>query len=323
MFGSEKHPKGPSLSRLVTYAKDLSGARVLYKTPVPSDDLNKRPELTPDHLNIFAPESYSDDNKRKHDRRLGIHSAAWDFTGFPLWTPELGDIQMVVDVVAIDLLPADETLFQRSVLAREVKRNIDETSATETHEGRREDPYDLTVYTWPNYLEPINWQWVTREGSEWLYYETQPLRDAFEAFTWITPLSRWHYLRLLFYTFRSTHNAGNPYRLAQRLPLRPYTDLMHVIMDTVNLTLAPSAAAERAACEARNAAQPLPFAAPTEAQIQQAKHILYMWSGAGYREKDKTDSRADPADVARFVDQRLVPVPLPGALIAPRTLSSG
>jgi hypothetical protein len=33
MFGSEKHPKGPSLSRLVTYAKDLSGAHPTYRTP--------------------------------------------------------------------------------------------------------------------------------------------------------------------------------------------------------------------------------------------------------------------------------------------------
>jgi hypothetical protein len=323
MFGSEKHPKGPSLSRLVTYAKDLSGAHLTFRTPVPSGEPNKWFQPTPNHMDIFAAENFAIDKKRENDRHMEVHSAAWEFTGVPLWTPELGDVRLGVDVVATDLLPKDETLFQRSVLAREVKRYVDETYVVDTHERHSDDPHDLTVYEWPSRLVPLNWQWVRHGGVEWLYYESQPLWHTHDLFYWITPLSRLHYLCFLFIVSRSTHNAGNPYRLAQRLPLKPYTDLMHAIMDTVNLTLAPSAAAEKAACEVMNATQPLPVVAPTGAQIQQAKYILHWWSDKGYREGKKEDSRADPADVARFVDQRLVPVPLPGALISPRNLSSG
>jgi hypothetical protein len=98
---------------------------------------------------------------------------------------------------------------------------------------------------------------------------------------------------------------------------------MHRIMDTVNLSLSPEFATQSQAFEKINASQPLPYAAPTEEQINQAKYILYMWSDKGYSEGNKKDCRADKADVSAFLDKRLVPHPIPGALTQTKKISAG
>jgi hypothetical protein len=48
-----------------------------------------------------------------------------------------------------------------------------------------------------------------------------------------------------------------------------------------------------------------------------------MWSGKGYTEKNKKSCRANQADVSAFLDKRLVPHPIAGALTQTKKISAG
>ncbi|MCX2806737.1 hypothetical protein, partial [Microbulbifer thermotolerans] len=84
------------------------------------------------------------------------------------------------------------------------------------HRGHSEgyDPHDLTDFLglnreqWPDYLGPINSQWLERNGSEWLYFEVQPLWGGSDKFYWLSPIGHQRCLLALFMVKRRIHNAG-------------------------------------------------------------------------------------------------------------------
>jgi hypothetical protein len=318
LIGTEKHPKGPSYKNPLEIRKDLSGTLLSFKTPRPTGEANMWMDQTPDVHDIYDDGGYeSMDEEDKTENRLEskllhLHSASWEFRGIPVYQRYLGTVNVIVDVIRVDLLPVGESLFDPIVFAREIKRDIDRGFLSETHQGIGEESSDLTDYIWPNQLVPVNWQWFAKGENSWIYYESQPLWRTSDYICRATPIDQRHYLNFAFSIGRSTHNADNPYRLAQRISLEAYEALTNWIFDSLELKLSPQALALKESITLQP--QPWPAFRPTPEQVKQAKYITYMWSSAGYRGKEKTDDhRARPEDVSAFIEERLKPKPVSGS----------
>lgn len=331
-FGNEQNPRGPSWRAARPVIKHLSGTRVSLQAPPlrPNAYMSFAIGREPDVFDLEAPDTLEPIVYDRHypspkpagseraDRRLTIWSSGWNFTGRPLLDgASIGDLEVQMVVEEIDDLPVNCSLFRRDDLLRYAKGYFSEGWLGSFHEGYGEDrdPFDLTEYHWPCYLAPLNTQWLERNGSSWLYFESQPLRDGTDEFYWLCPVGHRRCLRVTFDVSRSLYNAGNPYR-EQRSPISNYLQLMENIMSTIVVELSESAEREQASIH--NTEDHFPLFHCTETQVNEAKHTLYMWSGAGYWDKSQPkqggDHRAPKEDVATFIDQRIKPRPLPGCL---------
>lgn len=329
LFGSEQNPKGPGWRRLRTVEKELSGTRVRFNAPPMRLPLVGRSGLEeqPDHLDlsssdIYTPYGNPDPDQGIFNARLWL--SGWNFTGRPILDGNsIGDLVLRLSVHDVRDMPVNHSLFQRSEVVELAERLHRVTEIGEYHDGHPEDPdpNDLTTALglscgrWPNYLSPINSQWLERNGSEWLYLEVQPLWDGSDDFYWFSPIGHRHCLVAHFMVERCLHNAGNPYRRATRSPIANYRQLMENIMDSMVVELSDEAEAERQTIHNADNDYPLPHC--TEQLVKEAKHTLYMWSDMEYREKEKgpnDDHRAPKKEVAAFIDERIKPRPLTGNL---------
>ncbi|WP_299591399.1 hypothetical protein [uncultured Microbulbifer sp.] len=324
IFGNEISPKGPAWHRLQSVDKNISGTRIRFSTPMMRLPLRGRSELEeqPDTFDlgdtaIYKPYENSEEENCIQDARIWL--SGWNFTGRPILDGEtLGDLVLRLSVLHVKDLAINQSLFTRSTLAELVARLHDRTDIGRYHKGHAEDrnPFDLTQHQWPNYLSPINSQWLDRNGSEWLYFETQPLWSGAQDFFWLTPIGHQYCVMGHFMVTQWLSNAGNPYRQAQRSPTSNYRELMESIMDTVTINLSEVAKSERQNATKPNDEHPLPKLSGH--LVRDAKHTMYMWSGKGYTDKSQPkqggDHRAPKEDVAAFIDQRIQPRPLPGCL---------
>ncbi|MBB5212122.1 hypothetical protein [Microbulbifer hydrolyticus] len=245
--------------------------------------------------------------------------SGWNFSGRPILdTATVGDLVLRLSVLKVSDLPVNQSLFARSAMVDLVRRLHETTDIGCYHKGHAEnrDPFDLTQYQWPNYLSPINSQWLERNGTEWLYFETQPLWTGAQDFFWLTPIDHQYCVMGHFMVTQWLRNAGNPYRQAERSPTSNYRQLLESIMDTISIELSNEAKTAQQSRGSANIDYPLPNI--TDQMVTEAKHTLYMWSGKGYTDKSQPqqggDHRAPKEDVAAFIDQRIQPRPLPGCL---------
>ncbi|MCX2796041.1 hypothetical protein OQJ62_14030 [Microbulbifer thermotolerans] len=323
LIGTEKKPKGPKFSRSRPIEKNLSYTRLKFLAPPhkdPFSDLDSW-ETEPKSIDIDDRSIYRS-RKLPNGKNLNgffsarAYSSRWAFCGIPLLQGYCGHMNLLVDVNLVDNLPINETLFDNNVLTREVYNEFLQTELNDLHEGYSDDPLDVTQYRWPSYLGPINCQWSHIGDSDWLYFEDQPLMRKNQTIFWNVAISDKQYLSFRFVITRSARNAGNPYRIEQRVPRDNFLALMHKIMDSLTLDLNPKAAARRAQVQAQPGASDKPILTCTPEQVEEAKHVLYMWSGRGYEEPGKSrddDHRANPEDVAAFIEERIKPRPLPNS----------
>ncbi|MCX2795653.1 hypothetical protein OQJ59_01705 [Microbulbifer thermotolerans] len=339
LFGSEQNPKGPGWRRLRKVEKDLSGTRVHFLAPPMRLPVHGRRGLEEqaDSFDLDSPDIYipyapwDPDNPEKDipgdpkTYSATIWFSGWNFTGRPILDRDsIGDLVLKLTVLEARNLPINASLFQRGDL-KDLAQSffINEQDLGSYHRGHSEgnDPHDLTDFLglnreqWPDYLGPINSQWLERNGSEWLYFEVQPLWDGSDEFYWMSPIGHQRCLLALFMVKRRIHNAGNPYRRAMRSPLTNYRQLMENIMETITVELSEAAREEQRTVHNPEGEYPLLHC--TEQLVKEAKHTLYMWSDKGYREKGKDprgDHRAPKEAVAAFIDERIQPRPLPGNL---------
>ena len=244
LFGSEKNPKGPNFKKAKWREKNLSGTLLTFKAPDSRGLNSEYLTETPVDIDIYDSSAYfsgkSDDQSEKEIRGQEIYSAVWEFFSIP-FVRSVGRLLMGGGVCEITVLPANESLFDPTIFNREMERRIAFNLQNECHEGRSLDPTDFTQYRWPDFLSPINTQMVSRGGSNWYYYETQPLNDDTIDYFWFTPIGPRHYISLPFSIMKSVNNAGNSYRKSQRVPSEPFVALMHNIMNSVTLTLSAEA----------------------------------------------------------------------------------
>ncbi|MFD1215248.1 MULTISPECIES: hypothetical protein [Microbulbifer] len=335
LFGNEKNPKGPSWRKARRIEKDLSGIRVSFAAPSFRPPIYGQ-ESMEDQANAFDLDDSEVWTIREREGRDGtthishvveVWTCGWNFTGRPLLDGKsVGNLVMQIELVEVRDLPVNSSLFQRGELARFAQSYCTDGHLGRYHKGRAEDrnPFDLTQYQWPDNLLPINCQWLDRNGSEWLYFEMQPLQHIADRFYWLFPVGHQRCLRVRFMATRKLRNAGNPYR-EQRSRLDNYRQLMENIMDSMAVELTEAANIEKSNIHNADGDYPLPHC--TEQLVKEAKHTLYMWSGAGYTDKSQPkqggDHRAPKEDVAAFIDRRIKPRPLPGCLaIGPAFLSS-
>lgn len=327
IFGSERNPKGPNFRKARTIEKDLSGSSIRFLAPPSSDPLSSIEdwESEPDSQDIFDSERYQPLNwvRKSGDRYnfeqlqvLRVYSSRWGFSGIPLLQGYCGHINFLIDVNRVDDLPVNESLFDNRILARETYRALDLTELQDLHKGHSNNPMDLTPYRWPSYLGPLNSQWLQQGGTDWLYFESQPLIDDTETVTWNAAIGDKHYLSCRFVIVRSARNAGNAYRIEQRVPRDNFLALIQQIMGTLTLKLSPEAANRQARMQTQPGASDKPLLICTTKQVKEAKHVLYMWSDREYEDTKKgedDDHRANPEDIAAFIDERIKPRPLPNS----------
>ncbi|WP_226704733.1 hypothetical protein [Microbulbifer elongatus] len=328
-FGSEQNPKGPNWHKARPVIKNLSGTRIaLHAPPLQSnaympfafDDEPDSFDLdSPDTLEAIDYRSPKPSGSERSDRRTTIWSSGWNFTGRPLLDgASIGDLQVELVLEEIDELPINCSLFRREDLIRYAKGYFSEGWLGNFHHGFGEpherNVYDLSPPRWSNYLAPLNNQWLVLNGQDWLYFEVQPLRESTDDFYWLCPIGHRRCLRATYSVSRHLSNAGNSYR-RERSPIENYRDLMEKIMSTIIVELSETARQQQRSVENPEAQYPLFHC--TAAQVEEAKHVMYMRSDICYRDKLKpedADHRAPKEEVAAFIDQRIQPRPLPGCL---------
>ena len=314
LIGTQRNPVGPSFRRAKRIEKELSGTRISFVAPgskPPFPDLQWGQEM--ESLDLFDQERFkpvkgADKNELQGLSWAVVYSGSWEFRGLPIVHGYCGHVNCVIDVHLSNKLPVNESLFDPKVLAREVYNELEKVKLDELHDGHSDDSFDLTAYRWPSYLAPINNQWVSRGGAEWIYFEIQPLVSDGESFVWSTAISDKHYLVCYFHMVRSAGNAGNPYRIEERVARDNFLVFMHQIMDSFKLDLSAEAKAEQAAVVLKGSGQLKPVYSFSAELLEQAKHVLYMHSGTGYKDSGRNldeRHRADPKDVAAFLERRI------------------
>jgi len=322
LIGTRRHPKAPSLRRAKRIEKDLSGTKVSFVAPVSYSPLTIRQaggeeaEFDLSNAECFKPELAADQTEIPDVRTATIFTGSWAFRGLPFVHGYCGSVNCHFGVKRVENLPVNESLFDSRVLAREVNKCLELTVVNDFHEPVLDDPFDITVYQWPGYLSPINCQWLSIETIDWLYLENQPLTRVMSSNTWSTAISDRHYMTCSFYIKRSTLNAGNPYRIEQRVSSDNFLAFMHKIMGSFKIELSPSAQAEKERVKLQIIQQSRPILLCTTEQVELSKQVLHHYSNRGYRgsSKDPNEThRADPKDVSAFIEERIKPRPLPGS----------
>lgn len=320
LFGTEKYPKPPSFKRAKCHTTSLSGNRLSFKVPPSFGFDSHYQESVEPEIDIFQSEIYqpfikSGETESRFDAELlSLFVGSWQFKGIPFLQDYYGEVILNIKIFDLSVLPEGESLFDSGIFSREVDRWIDEGILSKTHQGIGETSYDFGIGQWPNFLSPVNGQWLERNGLDWYYFESCPLWGKSTRCTWQTPIGHRNYLQINFSINKSTYNAGNPYRVDQRIPSTAYLDYIHKVMDGLELTLSAEALKQQSEIPLERR-QLRPNLACTAEQIEQAKYVTYMWSGMEYTEKNCQDhmGRASKEEISKYIDEKIKFRPLPGS----------
>ncbi|NHO68490.1 hypothetical protein G8770_23305 [Aestuariicella hydrocarbonica] len=320
-----KHPVGPSFSGAYERTKDLSGNVLGFKAPAPCGDggLVATDEDNEDTLDIYDRNGFIDLRQVNYASRFysgdalkrQVFLSSWQMNGRPLVDGYMGDLRLCINVRHLPDFPANESLFDPEILAREVRRETELNFLSDFHNGYNEDEWDFTNTCWPHYIGPLNWQWQNLNGRQWLYYEMQSLRSTSCPYVWNIALTDHHFLECTFYVTKSGRSGGNSYCREVGIASEPYLKLMHDIMSTLTLTRTPELAAhEQSVLRDHSDARLLLHPGPSAEQLAFAAHVMWKWSNRGthHEEVEGVDYRAKPEDVAELIKQRLKPNPLAG-----------
>ncbi|WP_444932109.1 hypothetical protein ACJJIF_10180 [Microbulbifer sp. SSSA002] len=319
-------PRPPSFRRSRKLEKEFSGCDLYFEAPPYSDPFSDIQdwETEPDSFDIFSPDGYRpikyydfhDTNKLiefPFIQALPLFSSRWAFKGVPIIQGYGGYVGLGVIINAIEDLPVNESMFHDKVFVREVYRKYNLTNLQDLNKGLKSDPFDLTQYRWSNYFGPLNCQWLELSGVDWLYFESQPLVSGMDRISLHTAITDKHILGCHFSLDRAGLNAGNAFRQNQRTPWDNYINFIQRIMDSIRLELSPELSIRRAEVQSQPEANSKPIFGCTPQQVEEAKHVMQMWSGRGYKDsrRDKNEShRATPEEVSAFIDKRIQPRPL-------------
>ena len=327
LIGTVKKPKGPSFKKAALTKKSLSGTMLEFKAPKPSraNNPNWTDTPTPESFDIYDENifslPYKIDNYQGDLKSVKIFLASWWFKQLG-WTTYAGEASFFGRVFTLDVLPAGETFFDKVAFAREIERDIHQSEFSKFIGCHSKDLGSFTRFEQPKYLAPINWQWINRGGVDWLYYEVQPLYGGEEHICWFTPIGHRHFLRFDFSFTKSASNAGNAYRLSQKVSSEPFLELMHNIFDTLQLELSPHALKQRDEFSTTNKQSHYPVVQPTDEQLSQAAEAMYLWSDREYRGNSKNgDHREAPEKIKSFIEGRVRPKLLDGAYSQQANLS--
>ncbi|WP_445364484.1 hypothetical protein ACJJIQ_09795 [Microbulbifer sp. ANSA003] len=325
-FLKDVFPHGPSFRSARKIEKTLSGSKLSFIVPPPADPFSsiQKWEVEPDEFDIFAAENFRPisyrSSKNLDDKikfpgvtYLRIFSSCWGFKGVPIIGGYNGNIKLIVDVNSVEDLPVNKSLFDARVLAKEVYRKYELEDLHDFHKGLKDDPFDLTQYRWPNYLGPVNCQWIKQANKCWLYFESQPLRRKFDKLSWYTPLTDKHFLSFKFNITRSASNAGNAYRINQRVSWKNYISFAQRIVDSLDLHLTSDLSERLVQFQTQPVAKEKPILCFSSKQVKDAKYVMRMWSDSGYTAPGKGENeghRASIDEVSNFIDKRIQHRPL-------------
>ncbi|WP_444913608.1 hypothetical protein [Microbulbifer sp. TRSA007] len=322
-FLKDVFPRGPSFRNARRVEKRLSGSKLSFMVPPAFDPFSsiQQWETEPDSFDIEDVQSYhpleyqsgvSIKNKAQFNaiKVLNLFSTRWGFKGVPLLQSYGGHINFFINLNYIDDLPVNESLFNDEVLVREVYRRCYLTDLQKMHEGIKSDRFDLTQYKWPDYLSPLNCQWVNQKGKIWFYFESQPLADGVDKVSWNLAVSDKVFLCCRFIISRAGSNAGNAYRLNQRTPWDNYIGFIQRIMDSMMFEFSPGLSCRYEEVQSELSRYRKPIVQCTAQQLEEAKHVMQMWSDVEYLEPGKSrdeSHRATREEVSSFLDKRIQP----------------
>lgn len=319
-----KHPVGPSFSGAFERTKDLSGNILRFNAPAPcgdagmvaTDEDNKASldlydftdfvEMSQDYATNF----YAGDSL-KHQ----VFLSSWQMNGRPLLDGYMGELRLCINVRYLPNLPANESLFNPEIFAKEVRREMELNFLSEFHNGYNEDEWDFTNTCWPHYMGPLNWQWQDLNSRSWLFYEMQSLRGSSCPYVWNIALTDNHFLECAFYVTKTGATGGNSYCREVEISSEPYLNLMHKIMSTLTLDRTKELEEHEEQVLANNSnTRLLLHPGPSSEQLAFAAHVMWKWSDRDTHneEEEGVDYRANKEDVAELIKQRIKPNPLPG-----------
>lgn len=320
-----KYPVGPSFSNSFERTKDLSGNVLCFKAPAPCGDasLVSTDEDFNDIVNMDDLSGYQDLTKvgATADYYLGdalvktAFLSSWQLNGRPLIDGYMGDVLLNISVRYLPNLPANESLFDKEIFAREIRKEIEFGSLSDFDNGYNEDEWDFTNTCWPSYIGPLNWQWQGLNSQQWLYYEIEPVNNSSSSYVWNIPLTDNHFLECAFYITKSGGSGGNSYCRATSISSEPYLNLIYQIMSTLTLTRTPELAAREQQVLTDNPnTRLLLHPGPSAEQLAFAAHVMWKWSASdmGIEKEEDVDYRAKKEDVADLIKKFIEPKPLPG-----------
>lgn len=317
IFGSEKNPKGPDWSKSKTIIKDLISLKLEFKAPPPSPPFTDRAWAKEDDqisLTEFGKCAKNPPSEVNYKISEVIYSNCWKYSGLPILNKYCGDTRFFVKLNKIKRMPINSTLLSPKELAKAILQDHETSFYGKTHEAVFDDPYDLTEMEWPDYLSPINCQWIAKDNLHWLYFESQPLVDDQFAISFNLAIADDSYLSFQFLITRSAMNAGNAYRIEQRIPLDNFLSLIQNIMSSVKIDFISPPKSIQASDQRSGSEMPVVEASPE--YIELAKHVLYMWSAREYtdtKNPKKEDHRATPEEISDFINSKVEHRPMPNS----------
>ncbi|WP_444933035.1 hypothetical protein [Microbulbifer sp. JTAC008] len=319
-------PRAPSFRRARRIEKNLSGSKLTFMVPPPADPFPsaQKWEAEPEEFDIFEANNFCPISYRSSDNLddkikfpdityLRVFSSCWGFKGMPIIGGYGGDIRLIAAVTSIEDLPVNESLFDTRVLAKEVYRSYELEDLHDFHSGLKDDPFDLTQYRWPNYLGPINCQWVKQADKSWLYFESQPLRNKPDKISWHTALADRLFLSFSFTITRAPSHTANAYRASQRTSWGNYISFAQRIVNSLDLRLTSDLSERLFQVQKQPGAKDKQILSFTSKQVKDAKYVMRMWSDSGYTAPGKgvdEDHRASIGEVSSFIDKRIQHRPL-------------
>lgn len=232
LIGTHWHPKGPNLRRLREIKLDLSGTQFMFRVPLHSEHgiiFRERPS----RYNLYDPSAYEQSDLFPGElSHFSCYSTAWKFTGLPGVQGRLGVLEMGVGLYHF---PNGTNLFRPNVMEEALEAELAPFYGPESKRIN-------------SYRSRCNWQVISINGNEWLYFEIikiDPRGSESRHHRWSMPTSKEHFLVVSF-----RESAFGRLTMTPGLK-RQCARLRHLIMESTQLTLSPSAQAEKAEAAAQ------------------------------------------------------------------------
>lgn len=208
LIGSKQNPRGPGFRRNRPHQLELSGTRIIFRTP-PNSDINVQFKKKPEKYNLYDLQIPALDPESNELPWKTIYTEGWSFFGLPVIQSEIGCLTMAVVIVHNN---RHGNLFSPDNFIKALDEKI------KLDYGPGSGMYQ--------YISCLDWQVQQVHGNDWVRFNSERIGDLHNYAVWVIPISEEH---MLFFGFpHFVHRPGTKLNEAYRI-------LEDQIMSTVTI----------------------------------------------------------------------------------------
>lgn len=310
-FATERSPAKPSFRKSQNFQVSLPNCELSFSAPKTDHILGAR--LSDYSSEDSLVDSFVDQecaNGTVANRFVSLIGLTWDMRGAPIVSSSVGSVGVSIRLVETHWLGVNESLFDPNVLIDCLHKEFSAISQGESFVLGPESNIELNDYYVPKTLDMLRCQWTLLAGMPALYKESISLRDAVNDIEYILPLGEKRYLRVAGHMWRNVDNAGNYVRADQRVPLKPFIEVVDEVVKS--LSIVPSKDLnEKFDYLSRSLVQSAPRLSPSKEYVYLAKSALKRSSAFSFRAKPNQPEEISAIEASNLVDTLLTLRDLP------------